>query len=735
MGIFGQGNAAPVQTYSAFGPGATTTGPEDVHAQPSAVPASDDYVNPESYYYSNRSKKLRFASKWYTCTQHDDKMFDFSGRFRQHEELWGSQPLIGQQPSFYVPLEQRRPHAPKRLARTITKRFTSLLFGQNRFPQLRSDDPATQDYAEELAKIGQLRVRMVQARNVGGSCGTVGISWCFYEGKPVNRVHDGSQIYTLQWANFDEKIPSHVMELYQLPMTGKNDKGELVEIQHWVRRDWTLNEDVCFKPTPVRNDGERVPWERDEPMCFSHNDARCHFVWITNDSEAKQASVDGEPDYEGQFEALDTLDVLNSVLARGGAKNLDPTLVLPGVTPAEMGAMVLMKGSDHALATGVTESNSPRDAKYLELSGSSITAGLELIKAQKNSILEDVQCVIPDPDEIAAAGTSSVAIKMIYAPMINVADVYREHYGDMGILRLLNDQIRSARRLLGKAQGAPLTPVTIEEDYALNEDPLPTYDVDTAAIPTEPEEPANDVEYFLDLEPRKEPVLDKDGNATDETRTIEREPGSGSLSLEWGEYFPPTIAERQQAMAGASTAIGAKPVASQQSMVESIANMMNRDPEKEWQRVQDEAARARDLEMGLTPPFGGAVPNPNELPPGATPPAGPVDPNAPAPTDIDVGPDGILPVGLADAEDGLVTPTDVAKIVTVNEARRSIKLGPLLTKDKRPDPDGDLTVAEYAAKKEAKGQAEGEGLGGALAPKPVAPPVPALPVQPKLPGI
>lgn len=713
MGIFGQGSAAPVQTYSSFGPAGTTTGPEDVQAQkPKVVPG--DYVNPESYYYSDRAKKLRFASRWYSCTQHDAKMFDFSGRFRQHEELWGSQPLIGQEPSFYVPLEQRRPHAPKRLGRTITKRFTSLLFGQNRWPQLRSDDPATQDYAEELAKVGQLRIRFIQARNVGGSCGTSGISWCFYEGKPVNRVHDGSQIHPLAWLNFDEKIPSHVMELYQLPMTGRDEKGELVEMPHWIRRDWTLDDDIVFKPTPVRGDGERVSWEVDEAQSFHHGDGCCHFVWLTNDSEAKQASVDGEPDYEGQYEALDTLDVLNSVLARGGAKNLDPTLVLQGVTPQEMGALVLMKGSDHAIATGVTEQGSPRDAKYMELGGSSITAGLELIKAQKNAILEDVQCVIPDPDEVAAAGTSSVAIKMIYAPMINVADVYREHYGEMGILRLLNDQIRSARRLLGKAQ-APIFPAPLEEDAALNEDPLPTYEVDTSAVPSEQpgEEPANDVEYYLDLEPRKEPVLDSDGKPTKDVQVIERTPGSGNLSLEWGEYFPPTIAERQQAMAGASTAVGAKPVASQQSMVESIAALMNKDPVQEWERVQDEAQRAHDQELGFTPGFGGATPTPNELPPGATP---------ATPDEVTGG----------NQNEGLLTASDMAAVVLVNEARMSRGLGPL----KNPltgqdDPDGLLTVAEFRAKREAKGEAQGEAQ-GAPAEKPLMSAPAAPPAAPSI---
>ncbi len=48
-----------------------------------------------------------------------------------------------------------------------------------------------------------------------------------------------------------------------------------------------------------------------------------------------------------------------------------------------------------------------------------------------------------------------------------------------------------------------------------------------------------------------------------------------------------------------------------------------------------------------------------------------------------------------------LAPTDLAGVVSVNEARASAGLGPLL-KDGGEDPDGFITVGEYKAKKEAK---------------------------------
>jgi len=48
-----------------------------------------------------------------------------------------------------------------------------------------------------------------------------------------------------------------------------------------------------------------------------------------------------------------------------------------------------------------------------------------------------------------------------------------------------------------------------------------------------------------------------------------------------------------------------------------------------------------------------------------------------------------------------LAPTDIARVVSVNEARASAGLGPVLLVTGAPDPDGRLTVEEYSAKKAA----------------------------------
>lgn len=78
----------------------------------------------------------------------------------------------------------------------------------------------------------------------------------------------------------------------------------------------------------------------------------------------------------------------------------------------------------------------------------------------------------------------------------------------------------------------------------------------------------------------------------------------------------------------------------------------------------------------------------------------------------DITPEGIPPVVVPGAEFEL-TSSDLARVVTVNEARASVGLSPLSLATGEDDPDGQLTIAEFGAKRakagEVLGEAEGEG--------------------------
>ena len=672
----GTGPANMTQAFpSSFGMDQTTMGPE---------------LDVKGLVNSERVKELEYRERFYTCTQHDRKIFDFNGRLVRAGRIPGVQPLIGTSaPSWYVPMDMRRPSAPYRLGRKIVGSFTGMLFGKGRFPQPRSDDPATQDWAEALVEAVSMRTRFIRARNIGGACGTVGVSWRFHDGSPRISVHHGKHIHVLEWVDHEEYVPKHVVELYQFQRSVFDPIKKMRVLKwFWHRRDWVPDADVFFIPVEVKDSSPQ--WVVDEERSFKHGEGECHFVYIPNLPDDDPATEDGVPDYAETYEQMNTLDILNSVACRGGVLNLDPTLVLK-MERDEIGGAVVRKGSDNALTVGPSG-----DAHYMELSGNSITAGGVLIDRQRDQILEVSECVVADPDKVAAAGTSSVALKVVYSPMIGKTDLMRDQYGEGGILRVLDGMTRSARRWVKDPAAETPDQQYVHEQVMDEETGQPVVGDDGEPV----EEP---VEYFVELPPRIEQreVLGDDGAPTGEVESVkvERHPGAGRVWLEWGPYFKPTADDHSKDAQAATVATGGKPVLSQQTAVELTAQAYDRDATEEWTRVRAEAAQRDGEQEGMFPPLGG-----EDLPgdgaeagaEGAEGEAAPAGEGEQAAAQVAAQEAVGVPKG-AVVE---ITATDIAKIVTVNEARSSQGLGPLVTVDGVQDPDGGLTVAEFTKKRE-----------------------------------
>ena len=539
---------------------------------------------------SARYFELDRRQSYYECTQHDLKQYDFDGRMvAANGGFSATQPLLNAaQAPMYVPLRQRRPSSPYRLARSITNSFTMLVFGEGRFPTITvADDPESQEFVRGLVKACNLSAKMVRARTLGGACGSVGISWCFVDGAPKVEVHNAKHLWVHEWADREQLIPAHVTEVFLFEEDDYDaSKGTYGRKWFWFRRDWTLQADIVYKKVEFERRGE-PRWEVDPERSVIHNEGECHFVWIQNTANEQ---VDGTPDYDGHYEMLDSLDMLFSTIVRGTTLNLDPTLVLR-MDPELVARQGVRKGSDNALIVGETGS-----AQYMEMSGAGINAGLEVLREKRRYTLEAVQCVIPDPNEVAAHGTSSVALKLLYAPMLARCDQFREQYG-AAIERLLTCMLRAAQRIM-----AAMTIRTVD-----------AFGVEAEEVPK------------WRLPPRVEtrPAVDQFGEPSGELETVRvpQSPGLGAaISLAWGPYFAPTEQDKQTAAGFALQANGGKPVMSQQSAVESFAALTGRDGTDEWNRLQQESARESQQQgamFGPDPGVGGAVGAPGELPPGA----------------------------------------------------------------------------------------------------------------------
>ncbi len=364
----------------------------------------------------DRYVELVRRASYYDCTQHDRKFWDFDGRPINPKTM---QPLLGAEKSWWVPLKMRRPSTPIRLGKVIVDSFTNLLFGENRFPTIRVEgDEASEDWLQTASRVGKLPLKMIQARNYGGAAGSVGVSWCFRNGKPCFEVHKAQNLFVHAWADRLSLIPAHVSEIY-LTSKVKWDGRGFNRIYYWARRDWTPEADIIFEDTLYDLQQEPV-FIVDQKRSSFHNDGICHLEWIQN---LPSDEIDGEPDYTGLYDNFDHADMLMSVITRGSILNLDPTVKLK-MDRDEISRMGISKGSDNALVVG-----KDGDADYMEIGGQGITAGLELVREHRRYIFETAQCIVPDPHEVAAQGVSSVAIKAMFAPMLAKADVLREQYG------------------------------------------------------------------------------------------------------------------------------------------------------------------------------------------------------------------------------------------------------------------------------------------------------------------
>jgi hypothetical protein len=675
-----RGKNGDTYAVSSFGTNATTFGP-------------DFKVN--DLWNTDRRKELTYRETFFKCTQHDHKAFNFNGSTIKPGPVW-TQPLLSSaQITHYVPLDARRPSSPVRISKKIVKDFTTLVFGHGRFPTIKVvGDPETQDFCTALSKAQKLPTIMLRARDIGGSVGTVGLSWRFYAGKPRTLPHNGKNLFVHEWEDREELIPSHVSEIYQVKREEFDPKKKMVVDRiYWHRRDWTPLADVLFVDTPV--DDDNPEWVVDE--AHIHGDGFCHFVWIQNIPDDE--NIDGEPDYEDIYENCNTLDVLNSVLAKGATLNLDPTLVLK-MDPDLVKRTAVRKGSENALIVGPDG-----NASYMELAGTSISVGIALVDKERAQALETAQCVAPDPDTIAAAGLSSVAIRAIYQGMLGAGDVRRTQYGT-GIERLLEQQVASSRRKLNVDDAS--TPEDESEGSAVEVE----YDEETGE-----ETP---VEYYLNLPPRVvvSDVRDEHGEPTGEVETkyIERRPGAGGqIECDWPEYFPDTATDQKDRTSTNAAAAGGKAVMSHRSAVEMTAKSFGLDPTEEWTAVSKQVQAERDAELQMFPGTGGEVVDRNQLPPGADElgPAGHEQPDGTADPQSDpvvvVGGRGGFAEASAASATAKVQMTQLTKVLTMNELRAAAGVGKLMIPGTNtPDPDGDLVMAEFEAKRCAKGKVVGE---------------------------
>lgn len=462
-------------------------------------------------------------------------------------------------PTAYVPIRSRRPSSRARIARSIVKSTTDMLFGHNRSPKLiiEGDDDA-QDYVQELAEQSHLMMRMSEARNYGGSQGTAIMSFRFFQNKPRISVHNPRCMFPVEWADRGERRLSRVLECEKYMQDYVEDDGSSRQKELYSVRYWDEEIEIIWDPIS-REAAETKDWPMQPSMTVRHGFGFCPVYWIQN------ADNGSKPDGLGDYDASDCehfsdTDRTLSQTTRGVHANGDPTLVMME-DPATR--RDLEKGEGNVLwARG--------GASYLEISGTALQAGLDLFRVQKELGFDGAQVVKPDP-ELMAKAQSAAAMRMLYQPMLSMIGDLRIRYGYYGIIVLMTDMLKAARLVEVTARDEPGEIRRTAVGFAFEDNP-------SVVLP---------------------PRFDEKGNKK------ERTPGEGSnITLLWPAYFASTPADTERTVATATTANGGKPLMSHLSSIQKTADELGvNDPKVELEAIESEREAAVEELAKLGPPM------------------------------------------------------------------------------------------------------------------------------------
>lgn len=376
----------------------------------------------------------------------------------QYEDLkynWDDEPCDVNGRKIPIPLSQRKPKQIMGLPRAMVNTVTSFLFSRGRFPDIRAD--GGKKNAQEM--IGQLvrQTKIMKAAKktavLGNIVGTVFWTFSVYNGRFSLKTYNAKVCFAT-FSNEDSDEPIEVKVIYKY----KDDDGKW----KWYRKDFTQNEVILYD-TPE--------WIADEFPKFNVVEVNQHDlgfvpgVWIKN-LEADLPFDGSSNDGQGLFEAdsilrgCDSINYMVSQLDRALHNNLDPQLILTGITQMDF---------DKPLQRSVKVPwmlGKEGKADLLEATGVTFDKAQAYIKERTVEILRDARVILIDPSSIDIKADSSKALERLFAPMLAQVDEERVNYGDEGMAPLFSKMLRATHILQSqgfKVQGAPHGEIETDE--------------------------------------------------------------------------------------------------------------------------------------------------------------------------------------------------------------------------------------------------------------------------------
>lgn len=451
-----------------------------------------------------------------------------------------------------VPLRERKPCIIYPLPKAAVQQVVRFTFGEGKWPELRvaaqedgvyaqlalTDEEAAvlQKGLAELVENAHLKatMRALMARGLAErtAFGILAIK----RGRFVLEIGHAQDAYP----KFRNDDPTDDLEevtwCYQFTRAEETDKG-VEEKRYWFRRDVTREAYVDYEPVPVDDKKRDVEWGQKTET--AHDFGFCPAIWVRNLSESgERGDIDGVALYDGLCEEFDALNFALSQRHRGivyfGVPQPWETGVEPGDGPGAEGRTARQEGPE-GFSKGPSVSSRPGDVVeparrlapdavwsfegpnvrlgLLETNGKAYEVATLHVEDVRSRLLEAMSVVMANADQFVKNGGDMNAkfLVLAFAPLLNlVAELRDATWWPHALRKLLSMMLR----VLAKTGGAGLAIANGEALAAI----VQRFEVEVAAPTAE------------------------DPNATERVWMLPK------ITPVWGDYFPPSNTEVQEAV-------------------------------------------------------------------------------------------------------------------------------------------------------------------------------------------
>jgi hypothetical protein len=371
----------------------------------------------------------------------------------------------------YIPIHKRRPSSKNGLAliKTVVEESVSLLFGEGRWPTIECSTTELEQMFADLTDECELNSVMSESAIYGSSGSSITLMRVLknkiyldiYSAKFMTPTYDPEAPKTLIKVTEERKVTGQ-----DLQDAGYDIPFEAMSEVFWFQRCWDeINED-WFLPLPAKNLTPDImnnkPYKQDKLRSKTHSLGFCPIIWNTNLSNGPN-NIDGRCTFDMAIDTCVIIDYLTSADVQGLFYNVTPTTVIKNPIDPN-GDIVMRAGSTINLdVTG--------DATLLETSGTASAAVSAKIEQLRALALEQMHGNRVSPDKLAAS-PSGEAQKMLWQPLVMLADNLRDSYGNRSLIQLCNMVIAASQVYKLNIKGKTYFKIPQNQDIVLKWPPF-----------------------------------------------------------------------------------------------------------------------------------------------------------------------------------------------------------------------------------------------------------------------